>query len=416
MLPDPAIDAAIDTAYDVERIRAHFPILSRTIDGHPLVYLDSAASAQKPRAVIERMVEATYRDYANVHRGSHTLGNAATAAFETARERVRRFLNAGDADEIVFTKSATEAINLVAASFGTLLAPGDEIVLSVMEHHANLVPWHMLRARHGVVLRWVDVDDHGTLQAAAVERAITARTKLVAVTHMSNVLGTPTPLAEIAAVAHARHVPVLADGAQAAVHLPVDVRALDVDFYVVTGHKLYGPTGVGALYGKRAWLERLPPFMGGGEMVERVMRDAVAYAAPPHRFEAGTPPIVQAIGLGAALDFVETIGQERIAAHERALGRHAHRRLSALPAVRTIDGPDAGPIITFVLTDAHPHDVAALLDAQGICIRAGSHCAQPLLARYGLDATCRASFGMYTSFAEVDRLADALEDAAAVLA
>jgi cysteine desulfurase/selenocysteine lyase len=405
-----------EAKYDIDRVRDDFPILGSTVNGHPLAYLDNAASAQKPTVVVERMVAAMYADYANVHRGSHSLGNAATAAFEDARECVRHFLNANDASEVVFTKSATEAVNLVANSLGSSFRPGDEVVLSVMEHHANLVPWHMLRARHGAVLRWVDVAEDGNLSVAAVEEAMTARTRLVAITHMSNVLGAATPLGAITAAAHARGVPVLADGAQAAVHMPVDVQALDVDFYAITGHKLYGPTGIGALYGKRTWLDRLPPFLGGGEMVDTVARDAVTYADPPHRFEAGTPPIVEAIGLGAALNYMDVIGRERIAAHEQALGIHAHRRLSTIKGLSFLGRASPGPILSFVLANAHPHDVAALLDAKGICIRAGGHCAHPLHERFGVQSSCRASFGMYTSFEEVDRLAGGLEEAADFLA
>ncbi|WP_338121762.1 cysteine desulfurase [Nitrospirillum pindoramense] len=398
------------TPYDVGRLRADFPILSLEVDGGPLVYLDNAASAQKPRAVVDRMTQAIYAEYANVHRGSHTLANLATDGFERARETVRAFLNAGSVEEIVFTKSATEAINLVARAFGeALIRPGDEIVLSVMEHHANIVPWHFLRERHGAVLKWVDVEEDGSLSLDAVERALTARTRLVAITHMSNVLGTVTPLADIVRLAHARGIPVLADGTQGAVHLGVDVRALDVDFYVVTGHKLYGPTGIGALYGKAEWLQRLPPVLGGGEMVRRVTRDAITYADPPHRFEAGTPPIIQAIGLAAALDYLRGIGLPAAATHEADLLAHAQRRLAAIPSLRLVGtAAGKGPIVAFTLGNAHPLDVATILDGFGVAVRAGTHCAQPLLARFGVTATCRASFALYNTRAEVDRLADAL--------
>ena len=320
------VHATATTPYDVEAIRADFPILSERPYGKPLVYLDNAASAQKPRAVIERMVHAYEHEYANVHRGLHYLANAATEAYEAARERVRSFLNAASSDEIVFTRSASEAINLVAASFGLQhIGAGDEIVLTVMEHHSNIVPWHFHRERKGAVLKWVDVDDDGAFSLEAFERALTPRTKIVAVTQMSNVLGTAPPIKEIVRIAHARGVPVLVDGSQGAVHLDVDVRDLDADFYAFTGHKVYGPTGIGVLYGKQAFLESLPPFNGGGEMIDTVTRDAVTYNPPPHRFEAGTPPIVQAIGLAAAIDYVEAIGRARIRAHEESLANLCSR-------------------------------------------------------------------------------------------
>jgi cysteine desulfurase/selenocysteine lyase len=400
-------------AYDVGAIRADFPILAERPYGKPLVYLDNAASAQKPRAVIERMTRAYEHEYANVHRGLHYLANAATEAYEAARERVRRFLNAASSDEIVFTRSATEAINLVAASFGLLhIGEGDEIVLSVMEHHSNIVPWHFHRERKGAVLKWVDVADDGSFSLEAFERALTPRTKIVAITQMSNVLGTAPPIKEIVGIAHAHGVPVLVDGSQGAVHLDVDVRDLDVDFYVITGHKLYGPTGIGALYGKRAMLESLPPFNGGGEMIEDVTLDKVAYNRPPYRFEAGTPPIVQAIGLGAALDYVEGVGRSRVRAHEQALSAYAHERLGAINSLRIFgSAPGKGPIVSFVMQGAHPHDVATVIDHLGVAVRAGTHCAMPLLRRFGVTSTCRASFALYNTRAEVDALADALTHA-----
>ena len=396
--------------YDVEAIRADFPILSERPYGKALVYLDNAASAQKPRAVIERMVHAYEHEYANVHRGLHYLANAATEAYEAARERVRRFLNAESAEEIVFTRSATEAINLVAASFGLAhIGAGDEIVLTVMEHHSNIVPWHFHRERKGAVLEWVDVDDEGAFSLEAFERALTPRTKIVAVTQMSNVLGTAPPIKEIVRIAHARGVPVLVDGSQGAVHLDVDVRDLDIDFYAFTGHKVYGPTGIGVLYGKRALLESLPPFNGGGEMIDTVTRDAVTYNPPPHRFEAGTPPIVQAIGLGAALDYVEGIGRARIRAHEEDLRAYAHERLGAINSLRIFGAaPGKGPIVSFTMDNAHAHDVATVIDRAGVAVRAGTHCAMPLLQRFGVTSTCRASFALYNTRAEVDALADAL--------
>jgi cysteine desulfurase/selenocysteine lyase len=400
----------VDAPLGIASLREDFPILATKVYGKPLVYLDNAASAQKPRQVVERMLHATYHEYANVHRGLHYLANAATDAYEAARESVRAFLNAGSASEIVFTKSATEAINLVAASFGeAFIKEGDEIVLSIMEHHANIVPWHFLRERRGVVLKWVDVDDEGNFLLDAFEQALTAKTKIVALTHLSNVLGTVTPVKEIVRIAHERGIPVLIDGSQGAVHLDVDVVDLDVDFYCLTGHKLYGPTGIGALYGKKEWLEKLPPFLGGGEMIDEVTKDRVTYNEPPHRFEAGTPPIVQAIGLGAAVNYVRRIGRERIHAHELGLSNYAHERLSRINALRIFGrAKGKGAIISFNMDGAHAHDVATVLDRCGVAVRAGTHCAQPLLSRFGVTSTCRASFALYNTFEEVDKLAGAL--------
>jgi cysteine desulfurase/selenocysteine lyase len=397
-------------AYDVEAIRADFPILAERPYGKPLVYLDNAASAQKPRAVLERVAHFYEHEYANVHRGLHYLANAATDAYEAARESVRRYLNAGSIEEIVFTRSATEAINLVASSFGlTGIGEGDEIVLSVMEHHANIVPWHFLRERKGAVLKWVDVANEGSFSLEAFERALTKRTKIVAITQMSNVTGTTTPLKEIIAIAHAQGVPVLVDGSQGAVHGGADVRDLDVDFYVMTGHKLYGPTGIGVLYGKAARLEALPPFNGGGEMIQDVTLDNITYNAPPHRFEAGTPPIAQAVGLGAALDYIEGIGRARIQAHEAALSAYAHERLSRINSLRIIGtAPDKGPILAFTMEGAHAHDISTIIDRSGVAVRAGTHCAMPLLTRFGVTSTCRASFGLYNTREEVDVLAESL--------
>ena len=399
--------------YDVDKIREDFPILRERPYGKPLVYLDNAASAQKPKAVLDRLVHAYEHEYANVHRGLHYLANAATEAYEAARETVRRFLNAASTDEIIFTRSTTEAINLVAASFGLkTIGPGDEIVLSVMEHHSNIVPWHFHRERKGAVLRWVEVDDDGSFSLAAFERALSDRTKIVAITQMSNVLGTAPPVKEIIRLAHERGIPVLVDGSQGAVHLDVDVRDLGADFYVLTGHKVYGPTGIGVLYGKRELLESLPPFLGGGEMIEEVTLEAVTYNQPPHRFEAGTPPIVQAIGLGAALDYMEGIGRSRIRAHEAALSAYAHERLAKINSLRIIGTASGkGPILSFTMHGAHAHDVATLIDRSGVAVRAGTHCAMPLMQRFGVTSTCRASFALYNTFAEVDVLADALERA-----
>jgi len=399
--------------YDVEAIRRDFPILSRDVYGKPLVYLDNGASAQKPKVVLDAIQHAYSSDYANVHRGLHFLSNAATDAYEKARESVRRFLNAGSVDEIVFTSNATAAINTVAYGYGMPnIGADDDIVLSIMEHHSNIVPWHFIRERQGAKLVWVPVDDLGAFHIEEFEKRLTERTKLVAITHMSNALGTVTPIKEIVRIAHARGIPVLVDGSQAAVHMTVDVQDLGCDFYVFTGHKTYGPSGIGVLYGKREMLERTRPFMGGGEMILDVSEDDVSYNDPPHRFEAGTPPIVQAIGLGAALDYMDGIGRERIAAHEADLKAYAHERLRSVNSLRIFgDAPDKGAIVSFELQGIHAHDVSMIIDRSGVAVRAGTHCAQPLLKRFGVTSTCRASFGMYNTRAEVDTLVEALEKA-----
>jgi len=399
--------------YDVEAIRRDFPILSRQVYGKPLVYLDNGASAQKPQAVLDVVSQTYSQGYANVHRGLHFLSNAATDAYEKARETVRRFLNAGSSEEIVFTSNATGAINTVAYGWGMPnIGAGDEIVLSIMEHHSNIVPWHFIRERQGARLVWVPVDDLGELHLDEFEKRLTDRTKLVAITHMSNALGTVTPIKEIVRIAHMRGIPVLVDGSQAAVHMPVDVRDLDCDFYVFTGHKVYGPSGIGVLYGKRERLEAMRPFQGGGEMIFEVTEDIVTYNDPPHRFEAGTPPIVQAIGLGAALDYMDSVGRDRIAAHEAELKAYAHERLRSINSLRIFgDAPDKGAIVSFELQGIHAHDVSMVIDRQGVAIRAGTHCAQPLLKRFGVTSTCRASFGMYNTREEVDVLVESLEKA-----
>ncbi|MGX1306530.1 cysteine desulfurase/selenocysteine lyase [Amorphus suaedae] len=410
-----ALDIAGQAAapYDVEAVRRDFPILSRTIHGKPLVYLDNGASAQKPTAVLDRIQRAYAEDYANVHRGLHTLANASTEAYEGARAIVTAFLNAPSSEEVIFTRSTTEAINLVASSFGGMvLGEGDEVVLSIMEHHSNIVPWHFHRERNGVVLKWVDVRDDGSFDLEAFERALTDRTKIVAITHMSNVLGTVVPIKQVVEIAHARGIPVLVDGSQAAVHMPVDVQDLGCDFYVMTGHKLYGPTGIGVLYAKREHLEAMPPYMGGGEMIGSVSRDTITYGDLPNKFEAGTPPIVQAIGLGAALEYMQALGRDRIAAHERALTAYAQERLQGMNMIRLYgNAADKGAIFSFDMDGAHAHDVATILDREGIAVRAGTHCAEPLLAQFGVTATCRASFGLYNTLEEVDRLADGIEKA-----
>jgi cysteine desulfurase/selenocysteine lyase len=407
------MNAPLATGYDVEAIRRDFPILSREIYGKPLVYLDNGASAQKPNVVIDTISRAYRNEYANVHRGLHFLSNTATEAYEKARETARRFINAAHPDEIIFTRNATEGINLVADSFGRDgIGAGDEIVLSIMEHHSNIVPWNYHRERKGAVIRWAPVADDGTFLLDEFVKLLTPRTKIVAITHMSNVLGTVVPVKEICRLAHERGIPVLVDGAQGAVHLPVDVQDIDCDFYSFTGHKVYGPTGIGVLYGKRDRLKAMPPYMGGGEMIAEVSTGRVTYAEPPHRFEAGTPPIVQAIGLGAALEYMEKIGRDRIGAHEARLATYAHERLARINSL-TIYGhaEGKGAIVAFNMAGAHPHDVSTIIDRAGVAVRAGTHCAQPLLARYGVTSTCRASFALYNTEEEVDRLAEALQKA-----
>ncbi|OHV81174.1 cysteine desulfurase [Rhizobium sp. LCM 4573] len=398
-------------AYDVEAVRRDFPILSREVYGKPLVYLDNGASAQKPQVVIDAIANAYSNEYANVHRGLHFLSNAATEAYEGAREKVRRFLNAGSVDEIVFTKSSTEAINTVAHGWGMPnIGEDDEIVVTIMEHHSNIVPWHFIRERQGAKLVWVPVDDDGAFHIEDFEKSLTEKTKLVAITHMSNALGTIVPVKEVCRIAHERGIPVLVDGSQGAVHMPVDVRDIDCDWYVMTGHKLYGPSGIGVLYGKVDRLKQMRPFQGGGEMIFEVSEDNVTYNDPPHRFEAGTPPIVQAIGLGYALDYMEKIGRAAIARHEADLTSYATERLRAINSLRIFgNAPDKGGIFAFELAGIHAHDVSMVIDRRGIAVRAGTHCAQPLLKRFGVTSTCRASFGMYNTRAEVDALADALD-------
>lgn len=410
-MPDPG--AVASAPYDVMAVRRDFPILSREVYGKPLVYLDNGASAQKPQAVIDAVTKAYSHEYANVHRGLHYLSNTATENFEAARETVRRFLNAPSVDEVIFTRSTTEAINLVAQTFGVeRIGAGDEIVLSIMEHHSNIVPWHFLRERQGAVLKWVYVREDGSFDLEAFEAALSPRTKLVAITQMSNVLGTVVPIRDICRIAHARGIPVLVDGSQSAVHMPVDVQDLGCDFFVFTGHKVYGPTGIGVLWGKMEHLERMRPFNGGGEMILDVTEDVVTYNSPPHRFEAGTPPIVQAIGLAAALDYMDGLGRERIAAHEAGLRDYAQERLKQINSIRIFgEAPGKGAIIAFEMKGVHAHDVSMVIDREGVAVRAGTHCAQPLLARYGVTSTCRASFGLYNTFDEVDKLVEALQKA-----
>jgi len=398
--------------YDVETIRRDFPILSRQVNGKPLVYLDNGASAQKPQAVIDAVVRGYAEEYANVHRGLHTLSNISTERYEGVRGIIARFLGAASEDEIIFTSGTTQGINLVAYSWAMpRLEAGDEIVLSIMEHHANIVPWHLLRERQGVVLKWVDVDANGDLDPQAVLDAIGPRTKLVAVTHMSNVLGTVVDVKTICDGARARGVPVLVDGSQAAVHMPVNMAEMGCDFYAVTGHKLYGPSGSGAIYIRREHQLAMRPFMAGGDMIRDVHRDSVDYNDPPMRFEAGTPAIVQQIGLGVALEYMMALGMENIAAHEQDLRDYARARLDGLNWLNVQGKSESkGAIFSFTLEGAaHAHDISTVLDKKGVAVRAGQHCAQPLMEHLGVNATCRASFGLYNTRAEVDVLVDALE-------
>ena len=399
------------TLLDVDRVRAEFPILRQTVRGKPLVFLDSAASAQKPRAVIEAMVGAMQTQYANVHRGLHWMSERTTEAYEGARDAAGRLINAADRREIVFVRNSTEAINLVAHSYGRkLLKPGQAVLISAMEHHSNIVPWQLLREDAGIELRVAPITDAGELDMAAFERLLAdRRVGLVAITHMSNVLGTYTPAARIAELAHAYGAKVLLDGSQAIVHRRVDVQAIGCDFYAFTGHKLYGPTGIGVLWARRELLEAMPPFLGGGEMISSVSYERTTWAAVPHKFEAGTPAILEAIGLGAAIGWVEAIGYDAIAAHEQALTDHALARLAGIEGVTVLGrAQDRGGVVSFTLDRAHAHDVATLLDRNGIAVRAGHHCAEPLMHRFGVESTARASFAAYTTDSEIDALADAL--------
>ncbi len=393
--------------YDVERIRSDFPILSRLVHGKPLVFLDTAASAQKPRVVLEAMRRCYEEEYANVHRGVYFLSERATQEFEAARGRVRAFLGAAEDREIVFAKGATEAINLVASSYGDrFLEPGDEIILSALEHHSNIVPWQLLRDRRGLVIKVVPVDDTGAFQFDEYEKLLSRRTRLVAVTHIANSIGTLLPVPEIIRAAHAAGAVVLIDGCQAAPHQRIDVQALDADFYVFAGHKLYGPTGIGILYGKAALLEAMPPYQGGGDMIRSVTFEKTEYAGIPSKFEAGTPNIAGAIGLGAAVDYVQSIGLEAIQRHLLAYGTE---RLGEIDGLRLIGtAPHKAGILSFTLEGAHPHDIGTILDRSGIAVRAGHHCAQPVMDRFGVAGTVRASLGLYTRFDEIDALADGL--------
>ncbi|WP_112874008.1 cysteine desulfurase [Paracoccus endophyticus] len=395
-------------SFDVERVRADFPILSRQVNGRPLVYLDNGASAQKPQVVIDAIANAYGAEYANVHRGLHFLSNLATEKYERVRGIIARFLNAPHEDEVIFTSGSTEGINLVSHGWAApRLGPGDEILLSVLEHHANIVPWHFLRERQGVALRWVEPEPDGSLPAEKMLAAVGPRTRLIAVTQMSNVTGT---VVDVAAIAAGTDVPVLVDGSQSAVHMPIDVAALGCDFFCITGHKLYGPSGSGAIWIARERQAEMRPFMGGGDMIREVTRDSVTYADPPLRFEAGTPGIVNQIGLGVALEYLMGLGMDAIAAHERDLRDHARARLSGLNWLSVQgDAPGKGAIFSLTMPGAHAHDISTILDKRGIAVRAGTHCAMPLMQHYGLPATARASFAMYNTRAEVDALVDGLE-------
>jgi cysteine desulfurase / selenocysteine lyase len=403
-------------SFDVAAIRAQFPILSRSVHGKPLAYLDNAASAQKPHAVLDALSGQAARAYANVHRGVHTLANETTEAYEQARWKVARFINAVAPEQIVFAKGATHAINIVANGIADDIKPGDEIVLTVMEHHSNIVPWHFLRERYGAVLRFVDIDNDGRIDLEAFAKAFSGRTKLAAFTHMSNVLGVKAPAAELVKIAHAHGALALVDGCQAVVHGAVDVQALDCDYYAFSGHKLYGPTGIGVLFGKPAALERLRPFEGGGEMIETVSLEAITYNTPPHRFEAGTPAILEAVALGAAIDWLSGIDRASAHAHEAGLAQALTERLKTMNSVRLYgEAEGKGAIVAFNLEGAHPHDVAQIADRFGVAIRAGHHCAQPLMKRLGVSATARASFALYNTLDEVEALAEALIKARAML-
>ncbi len=401
--------------FDVRDVRKDFPILSTRANGKPLVYLDNAASAQKPKAVIEAMATMMQGSYANVHRGLHTLSNAATDAYEAAREKLRAFINAPSASQVIFTGGGTDAINLVANALGQSIKAGDGIILSQMEHHSNIVPWHFLRERNGAVIHWSPIGDDGSLDVEAFERLLTPRVKIVALTHMSNVLGTMTPAKEIVRLAHARNIPVLLDGCQASVHAQVDVQDTGCDFYVATGHKLYGPTGIGVLYMSKAWCDRLPPFRGGGEMIDEVHFDRVTYGRAPQRFEAGTPPIIEAVGLGAAIDYLQGFDRADLMKQEHDLLTYATESLKGFNWIR-LQGEAAGkgPVISFTVDGAHAHDVATIVDQQGVAVRAGHHCAQPLMARLGVTATARASFAFYNTRSEVDIFVEALQKARAI--
>ena len=401
---------------DIEAIRSQFPILRREVNGRPLAYLDNAASAQKPAQVLDKMSDQARTAYANVHRGLHTLANETTEAYEGARSKVQRFINAPGPETIVFTKGGTEAINLVASGLAGSIAPGDEIILSLYEHHSNIVPWHFLRERHGAVLKWAPLLDDGSIDMDAFREMLGPRTRMVAIGHMSNVLGTVSDAKEITALAHEAGAQVLFDGCQAGVHLDIDVQDIDCDFYVLTAHKIYGPTGIGALYGKPEALKRLRPYQGGGEMIEIVETERVTYNEAPHKFEAGTPPILQAIGFGEAIDWLSQFDKQAIRDHEHALYARASSELAKVNGLTEFGhAPGKGPILSFNIEGIHPHDIAQLLDRYGVAVRAGHHCAQPLMTHLGITATARASFAVYNNDADVDAFIEALHKARGML-
>ena len=400
-------------SFDVSRVRQDFPILRQLRHGHPLVYLDNAATSQKPQAVIDAVDRYYTRDNANVHRGVHRLSEQATVAYEGSREKIRRFINAGDVGEVVFVRGTTEGINLVAQTFGrTRVGPGDEVIVSAMEHHSNIVPWQMLCEEKGATLRVVPITDTGELRMDEFESLLNDRTRLVSIVEVSNAIGTINPVADIVRIAHARGVPVVLDGAQAAPHGSIDVQALDCDFYALSGHKMFGPTGIGVLYGKRQWLEEMPPYQGGGDMIGSVSFEKTTYNELPYKFEAGTPNIAGAIGLGAAIDYIDSIGFDAIAAHERDLLAYATATIGAVPGVQLVGtATHKAAVVSFVMDVVHPHDLGTVVNEQGVAIRTGHHCCQPLMARFGLPATARASFALYNTKADIDVLCEALEGA-----
>ena len=404
------------SAFDVQTVRAQFPILSREINGQPLAYLDNAASAQKPQAVMDALTGQMSHSYANVHRGLHTMANETTEAYEGARAKVAKFLGAPKPDNIVFTKGASEALNLAAYGLSGEIKAGDEIILSQMEHHSNIVPWHFLRERYGAVLKFIPVTAQGELDLDAFKSMLSAKTKIVSVVYMSNVLGTINPVKTMGEWAHAAGAIFIVDGTQAAVHMPIDVVDIDADLFCITGHKLYGPTGIGALYGKTEMLERMAPFNGGGEMIEDVFEDRVTYNDPPHKFEAGTPPILEAIGLGAAIDWFTQFDPEAVRLHEMAVYHHALDGLRSINSFRLVgDAKEKGSVLAFNLEGAHAHDVAQILDKYGIAVRAGQHCTQPLMEAFGIHSTARASFGIYNTLDEAERLIEGVKKAATFL-
>ena len=406
-----AQDVIDKPAYDLDGIRADFPILNQEVHGKPLIFLDNGASAQKPRQVIDAMRDVYEAEYANVHRGAYYLSEKATERYEGARDIVQRFLNARNRQEIVFSKNVTEAINLVAYSYARrVLEPGDEIIITDMEHHSNIVPWQLMRDERDLVLKFVSCTDDGEFRIEDLAKLITPKTRLISLTHVSNVLGTVVPIKEVAKLAHDNGAKLMVDGAQAVMHMPVDVQDLDCDFYAFTGHKIYGPSGIGVLYGKAELLETMPPFLAGGDMINTVSMGESTWAALPAKFEAGTPPIAQAIGLGVALEYVSSIGLEGIAAHEIDLLTHATQQLSSIDGLRIIGtAPGKTSVISFTMDCAHPHDISTIIDRAGVSVRAGHHCAQPLMERMGVPATTRASFGMYNTRDEVDTLVAALD-------